>query len=49
MQTKVSARGQIAIPARIRKAHHLRANSRIEWVDEGARITLLQFALECQG
>jgi bifunctional DNA-binding transcriptional regulator/antitoxin component of YhaV-PrlF toxin-antitoxin module len=35
MQTKVSARGQIAISARLRKAYHLRANSRIEWIDEG--------------
>jgi bifunctional DNA-binding transcriptional regulator/antitoxin component of YhaV-PrlF toxin-antitoxin module len=41
MQTKVSARGQIANPARIRQAHHLRANSCIEWVDEGTRITLI--------
>jgi AbrB family looped-hinge helix DNA binding protein len=41
MQTKVSARGQIAIPARIRKAHHLRANSRIEWIDERTRIILI--------
>ena len=41
MQTKVSARGQIAIPARIRKAHNLRKDSRIEWIDEGARIILI--------
>jgi AbrB family looped-hinge helix DNA binding protein len=41
MQTRVSARGQIAIPARIRKAHNLRKHSRIEWIDEGSRIILI--------
>ena len=41
MQTKVSARGQIAIPAKIRKAHNLRKNSCIEWIDEGTRIILI--------
>lgn len=41
MQSKVSARGQIAIPAKIRKAHNLKKDARVEWIDEGSYIVLI--------
>lgn len=41
MQTKVSERGQVAIPSKIRRAYNLKKNTRIEWVEEGGKIYLL--------
>lgn len=41
MQSKVSARGQIAIPAKIRKTHNLKKDVRVEWIDEGSHILLI--------
>jgi len=41
MQTKVSERGQIAIPAKIRKAYNIKKNTRIEWVEEEGKIYMV--------
>lgn len=41
MQTRVSERGQIAIPAKIRKAYNIKRNTRIEWVVEKGKIYLV--------
>lgn len=36
MKAKVSARGQVSIPAKIRKRFHIEPESRVEWiVDDG--------------
>jgi AbrB family looped-hinge helix DNA binding protein len=41
MMTKVSSRGQTAIPADIRKKYGLNENSRLQWIDEGEIITVV--------
>lgn len=41
MQTKVSKRGQTAIPSKIRKSFGIHENSRLEWVEEQDRIVIV--------
>jgi AbrB family looped-hinge helix DNA binding protein len=41
MLTKISSRGQTAIPADIRKKYGLTENSRLQWIDEGEIITVV--------
>jgi AbrB family looped-hinge helix DNA binding protein len=41
MQTKVSSRGQTAIPAQIRKKYGIKENSKLQWIDEGEIITVV--------
>ena len=41
MLTKVSSRGQTAIPADIRKKYGLTENSKLQWIDEGEVITVV--------
>ena len=41
MTTKVSTRGQVSIPADIRKRFHIEAESIIEWLVEGNEIKLV--------
>jgi AbrB family looped-hinge helix DNA binding protein len=41
MQTKVSSRGQTAIPAQIRKKYGINGNSKLQWIDEGEIITVV--------
>lgn len=36
MRTKMSKRGQVSIPATVRKQLHIRPNTTVEWVIEGA-------------
>jgi AbrB family looped-hinge helix DNA binding protein len=36
MRTKMSKRGQISVPAKIRKQLHIGPNTTLEWVIEGA-------------
>lgn len=40
METKLSERGQIALPAAIRKKYDLRTGQRIQWQDFGGIILL---------
>jgi len=40
MQTTISARGQTAVPAEIRRRFNLRGSSRLEWLIEGDVITV---------
>ena len=41
MQTTISARGQTAVPAEIRRRFNLSGSSRLEWMIEGEVITVL--------
>ena len=41
MQTKVSERGQVSIPAKIRKRFHIKPQMKLEWIVEQDRIALL--------
>jgi AbrB family looped-hinge helix DNA binding protein len=41
MQTKVSERGQVSIPAKIRKRFHIEPQTKLEWIVDQDRITLL--------
>ncbi len=41
MQTKVSTRGQVSIPAKIRKRFQIKPNMKLEWIVDQDRITLL--------
>lgn len=41
MTTKVTTRGQVSIPADIRKQFHIEPESRIEWSVEGDEIRLI--------
>jgi AbrB family looped-hinge helix DNA binding protein len=41
MLTKVSSRGQTAIPAEIRKKYGIKENSKLQWIDEGEIITVV--------
>jgi AbrB family looped-hinge helix DNA binding protein len=41
MQTKVSSRGQTAIPAQIRKKYGINGNSKLQWIDQGEIITVV--------
>jgi len=36
MRTKMSKRGQISVPSKVRKQLNLRPNTALEWVIEGA-------------
>ena len=40
MMVTISAKGQVVIPARIRKHYNLRQNSRVEFLDTGHSIIL---------
>ena len=39
--TTLTVRGQTVIPAPIRKAHGLRTNAKLEWVDDGKCIRVV--------
>lgn len=41
MTTKVTTRGQVSIPADIRKQFHIEAESKVEWSVEGDEIKLI--------
>jgi AbrB family looped-hinge helix DNA binding protein len=41
MLTKVSSRGQTAIPAEIRKRYGIKENTKLQWIDEGEIITVV--------
>jgi AbrB family looped-hinge helix DNA binding protein len=41
MQTKVTERGQVSIPAKIRKRFHIKPQMKLEWIVDQDRITLL--------
>jgi len=38
---KVSSRGQLVIPARLRSKYKIKPNSKVEWIDKGGVITLV--------
>ncbi len=40
MKAKVTARGQVSIPAEIRKKFNIEPDSRVEWIAEGNVITV---------
>lgn len=46
MRTTISSRGQTAVPAEIRKRFKLNASSRLEWLIDGALITVLPVPAE---
>ncbi len=41
MTTTVSARGQIVIPAKLRKKYHIGPNSKLAWIDTGYGLRLV--------
>ena len=41
MKTKVSVRGQVSIPAQIRRELNIKPNSEIEWIEQKGRVVLL--------
>ena len=41
MVSTVTVRGQISIPAEIRKRHHITAHTKMAWLDDGHTISLL--------
>jgi len=41
MQTTVTVRGQTAVPAEIRRKHHIKERMKLEWIDDGKVITVI--------
>ncbi len=41
MKSTVTVRGQTVVPAKIRRAHQIEPNSRLEWIDDGASIRVV--------
>lgn len=41
MKSTVSARGQVSIPATLRKKFHIEARMELEWVEEGKAIKII--------
>ncbi len=41
MKTTVTARGQTVIPAKVRRAHRITPQTRIEWIDDGQTIRVV--------
>lgn len=41
VRTTVTARGQTVIPAKVRRAHGIGANTRLEWIDDGQTIRVV--------
>ncbi len=41
MKTTVTARGQTVIPAKVRRAHRITPQTRIEWIDDGRSIRVV--------
>jgi bifunctional DNA-binding transcriptional regulator/antitoxin component of YhaV-PrlF toxin-antitoxin module len=41
MKTKVTARGQTVIPAKLRRAHRITSQTKLEWVDDGQTIRVV--------
>lgn len=41
MKSTVSARGQVSIPATLRKKYHIEAQTELEWVEEGNTIKII--------
>ena len=41
MRTKMSKRGQISIPSHVRKELHIRPNTTVEWIIEGATARMI--------
>ena len=41
MRSTVSARGQVSIPAALRKKFHIEARMELEWVEEGNAIKVI--------
>lgn len=41
MNTTLTVRGQTVIPAPIRKAHNLRQDTKLEWIDDGKCIRVV--------
>jgi bifunctional DNA-binding transcriptional regulator/antitoxin component of YhaV-PrlF toxin-antitoxin module len=46
MTTTMTARGQTVVPARIRKAHHLEAETKLEWIDDGLSIRVAPLGVD---
>jgi AbrB family looped-hinge helix DNA binding protein len=40
-KTTVTARGQMVIPAKIRKAHQINISTKLEWIDDGDTIRVV--------
>jgi AbrB family looped-hinge helix DNA binding protein len=41
MRTKVTVRGQVSIPARIRRQLHIKADTTLEWLIEGNTVRVI--------
>jgi len=41
MKTTVTRRGQTVVPAKIRKDHHIKAQTQLEWIDDGETIRVI--------
>ncbi len=41
MKTTVSTRGQVSIPAKLRKKYSIEPETQVEWVEEGQAIKLI--------
>jgi len=41
MKTTVTVRGQTVIPAKVRRAHRIAPQTRLEWMDDGETIRVI--------
>lgn len=41
MKTTVTARGQTVVPVKIRQDHHIKPQTRLEWIDDGHTIRVV--------
>ena len=41
MQTTISRRGQTVVPAKIRQAHNITPEMKLEWMDDGEVISVM--------
>lgn len=45
MQTTVTKRGQTVVPAKIRRAHHITPEMKLEWIDDGEVISVMPISV----
>ena len=41
MKTTISQRGQVSIPAALRKKYHIEPETQVEWIEEGNAIKII--------
>jgi len=46
MKTTVTARGQMVVPAKIRKDHQIGSHTQLEWIDNGETIRVVPLPVD---